>query len=592
MKPVEAVPSVSDSDSESSAAAPEHNGLRACDKGDMVLQGVQQEDVVSESHVGIQLGDGLWGRGAPLPSVLLGKRRDFADGFGLCSPGRWPPKMRRSSVDTPSLGFAELLAVELLKILSASVDIRRLAMKLAAGKVAECPFSEELVNEGRELLFLALEMAGTELPVRERPEGQPFFLAAIEELLRISGDPDSAAFYTSADSFAKGVKLGVDVALPRVPAVFEEKVRHRKYGEDAEWQRVERANYVSAAEHASEVQAQFEEEEKLGAMIQISAREASKRYGDKLRFASLGAIEKKDGTKRVTHDATHGVGVNSAIQLKDQVRCPAAGDLRTALMTLPRAFFGLTGDVKRAHRLVKLATSDWGYTACRTGVQGEDMLWLNTAGTFGVSSVAFHWCRLMGGLGRAAYYLIACLEILHMVYSDDLFWLTQDSANGIDYIVLQVFFYVVVGVPFSWKKFCGGIEFAWVGFCVSIKDRALGISERRATWLVDWLKDSACETCEDCRSAGSYGQALFCANGSGAPAAVPWPVVRVAGCGASAAYRPFAQSRCLHHDLPCGGFGRTRTPLACGAPACCGTRAVPDRCPRRRQRDLDRGVGP
>ena len=391
-------------------------------------------------------------------------------------------------MDTPSLGFAERLAVELLKILSASVDIRRLAMKLAAGKVAECPFSEELVNEGRELLFLALEMAGTELPVRERPEGQPFFLAAIEELLRISGDPDSAAFYTSADSFAKGVKLGVDVALPRVPAVFEEKVRHRKYGEDAEWQRVERANYVSAAERASEVQAQFEEEEKLGAMIQMSAREASKRYGDKLRFASLGAIEKKDGTKRVTHDATHGVGVNSAIQLKDQVRYPTAGDLRTALMTLPRAFFGLTGDVKRAHRLVKLATSDWGYTACRTGVQGEDMLWLNSVGTFGVSSVAFHWCRLMGGLGRAAYYLIACLEILHMVYSDDLFWLTQDSANGIDYIVLQVFFYVVVGVPFSWKKFCGGIEFAWVGFCVSIKDRALGISERQATWLVDWLK--------------------------------------------------------------------------------------------------------
>ena len=114
----------------------QHNGLRACDKGDMVLQGVQQEDVVSESHVGSQLGDGLWGRGAPLPSVLLGKRRDFADGFGLCSPGRWPPKMRRSSVDTPSLGFAERLAVELLKILSASVDIRRLAMKLAAGKAA------------------------------------------------------------------------------------------------------------------------------------------------------------------------------------------------------------------------------------------------------------------------------------------------------------------------------------------------------------------------------------------------------------------------------------------------------------------------
>ena len=308
-----------------------------------------------------------------------------------------------------------------------------------------------MVSAGRELLFLALELAGTKLPVRERPDGQPFFLAAIEELLRISGDPDSAALHTSADSFAEGVRLGVDVALPRVPAVFEAKVRHCKYGEDAEWQRVDRTNYVSAAEHASEVQVQFVEEEKLGAMVHLSVKDAAERYGERLRFASVGAIEKKDGTYRVIHDATHGLGVNSAIHLKDQVRYPTAGDLRTALMTLPRASFGLTGDVKRAHRLVKVAADDWGYTACQTGVQGQHVLWLNTVGTFGVSSVAFHWCRLMSGLGRAAYYLIACLEINHMVYSDDLFWLTQDTAHGIDYIVLQVYLYVVLGVPFSWN---------------------------------------------------------------------------------------------------------------------------------------------
>ena len=34
----------------------------------------------------------------------------FADGFGLCPPGRWLPQQRRSSVDMPALGFAEALA--------------------------------------------------------------------------------------------------------------------------------------------------------------------------------------------------------------------------------------------------------------------------------------------------------------------------------------------------------------------------------------------------------------------------------------------------------------------------------------------------
>ena len=85
-------------------------------------------------------------------------------------------------------------------------------------------------------------------------------------------------------------------------------------------------------------------------------------------LASLGAIEKQDGTYRVIHDGTHGVGVNSAIRMRDQVRSPTAGDVRTAMRVLQHAHFGLTGDVSRAHRLVKVAEEDWGLQACRTGV--------------------------------------------------------------------------------------------------------------------------------------------------------------------------------------------------------------------------------
>ena len=61
------------------------------------------------------------------------------------------------------------------------------------------------------------------LPVDERPKGQPFYLPAIEEILRISGDPDFRAFYSSSQSFAKGVQLGVGIKLPHVLAVFARK---------------------------------------------------------------------------------------------------------------------------------------------------------------------------------------------------------------------------------------------------------------------------------------------------------------------------------------------------------------------------------
>ena len=68
--------------------------------------------------------------------------------------------------------------------------------------------------------------------LEEISEQQPFKLTFIEEFLRLQGDPDFAAFFTGKNSFAKGVKLGVDMELPRASAVFHEKVAWRQY--DAE----------------------------------------------------------------------------------------------------------------------------------------------------------------------------------------------------------------------------------------------------------------------------------------------------------------------------------------------------------------------
>ena len=61
----------------------------------------------------------------------------------------------------------EALGAELEKLLRSHCDVRKLAMQLAAGKVVESPFSDAAIAEGRELIFLTLELAGTQLPVRE-----------------------------------------------------------------------------------------------------------------------------------------------------------------------------------------------------------------------------------------------------------------------------------------------------------------------------------------------------------------------------------------------------------------------------------------
>ena len=223
--------------------------------------------------------------------------------------------------------------------------------------------------------------------------------------------------------------------------------------------------------------------------------EARQNFGQRLAVASLGAIEKKDGACRVVHDGVHGVAVNSAIRVRDQLRSPSAGELRTVLQELPGQCFGLTGDVARAHRLVKIAEEDWGLQACKTGVGRPSKLWLNKVGTFGISSAAYHWSRFMSGLGRAAFYLLGRTEIYMLIYVDDLLWLARVSQKRIEKVCLVIFFFVVLGLPFSWHKFKGGDEFGWVGFVLNIRECKLGLSVQRAQWLVKWLSQTSTPSC-------------------------------------------------------------------------------------------------
>ena len=160
--------------------------------------------------------------------------------------------------------------------------------------------------------------------------------------------------------------LGVDVKLPRTPALFFRKTKHRKFVGAAEQLSDEpRLNYPSAREHELKIEEQFEKEISLGAMIEMPLDEARSRYGDSLSIASLGAIPKADDTVRVVHDGSNGQHVNDRIKVRDAQSTPTGADLSTALEELPGAYFSITGDISRAHRLVLVRSADWARQACR-----------------------------------------------------------------------------------------------------------------------------------------------------------------------------------------------------------------------------------
>ena len=420
------------------------------------------------------------GCGPPLKSHMMGKSKPFVDGSGLCSPGRWSPCARHVK-PIGAQCFAGLQTV-----LDKHTDGRRLLFELACKKHVDQPFPAALVKEAREAVKGILRKHGAQLDLDAIPERQPFHLALLEEFLRLCNDPDASAYFSGKDSFAAGVSSGVNQKMPRTPAVFEKKCKWRAYDGETTAADVFRNNYPGAAENAKAIEAQFVEEAKLGAMVKMEVEEASRIYGENLRVASLGAIRKADDSFRVVHDGTHGIGVNGNIKVRDQIACPSAGDLRQVLQVLEKPTFVLTADIKRAHRLVKIKPEDWGLQACRTD-ESSSFVWLNTVGTFGVASAAVHWSHLFSGIQRAVCYLTGTLKLFLLTYVDDLLFITQGKA-ATDAIVVALLFMVVLGVPFSWHKCKGGTQVEWVGYYVDLEQKSVGISEKRADWICNWVE--------------------------------------------------------------------------------------------------------
>lgn len=104
--------------------------------------------------------------------------------------------------------------------------------------------------------------------------------------------------------------------------------------------------------------------------------------------------------------------------MEDQLRYPGPTEVKLAFQTLFPATFTLAADIARAHRLVLVREEDWGYQACKTGVDDEgkasDKIWLNAVGTFGVTSASYHFTRLYAAITRCAHSLIGRRDLCHL----------------------------------------------------------------------------------------------------------------------------------------------------------------------------------
>ena len=423
--------------------------------------------------------------GPPMMVEWAGVHRPFVDGFGLCSPTRWSPSSRGLDREDSMKQLAEATYNILLETVTSSInDVRLEAFRLVTGKIQVSPFTKDKLDEARRRWAALLPCPKDALVIGD---GQPFLLRGLALWLKAFDDPDTDILVDGTDNFANGVWVGVDKPLPRCPQVFPPKLKHRKL-DDTEFNPVA-SNYPSAQLSSTQLDEKFREEEKLGRMFPSTLPVTVGKYGaDRVRVASMAAIMKPDGGVRPLHDATHSVMVNHEIKYADQLQCPGpaevAASVREAALTF-EAPFCVSADIQAAHRLVKVREADWGYLACKSD-SNSSVLWLNRVGTFGVASAPYWWARLMALIGRYVGHLMGTHWFLQMLYVDDLHGVFIGERKFL-HLWIWVLAFELIGTPFGYHKFKGGLVSNFVGFHLRYDLCQVGISDKRGEWLCGWV---------------------------------------------------------------------------------------------------------
>ena len=358
--------------------------------------------------------------GPPMVGNFSGNVDEFVDGFGRCSPGRWKPSNRGRRLSDSARGFAEGLRGRVQKsVLECVPDVARATFRLATGKWDGPLFPKDKLDTLREDWF---RMLPDPERAKEVTPGQPFFLRAIAQTLEILEDPDFGIVEQGKYCFCNGVEVGHLRPLGPVPQVYRLRRKDQKY-DDSSWE-PEMRNHGEGPEVERSLQEAFEKEEREGRMFPLSLGEAKKRYpGNQLRIAAQAVIPKPDIDFRVVHDATHGVQVNNEIVMKDRLESPGSWEV-AAIQKLgsssdEKVFFGIVGDVSKAHRRYLHHPEQWGVLACRTHSESQ-VLWINKTGTFGVASAAYWFSRLTGLVGRLSFRVLLETFIFMLIYADDL----------------------------------------------------------------------------------------------------------------------------------------------------------------------------
>ncbi len=408
----------------------------------------------------------------------------FHDGGCLGSPGRWDHEKRRS----PGGEWSDLrtkIMSTLKRAAGSEAALEKECFAMACGERGCKLVKDEGVL--KEIRSHFVDFLGGDGSLAVVAEGQPFYLRLVHGLLKKAEDQD-CEFLLEAE---EGLPLGVLNGLPRTKASFERQIKWALDDDPSQVPLMEKKNYPSAEVHRDHLRSHLEAEVEEGLVQRMSRKEFEEEFGANRAISALAVLVEDEalGKKRVIHDGSHDVRVNHRIRPLDKVRMPGAREKKYILGQLRkrrRVAFSLIGDFGKAHRRFKYRRDEQGFLGCVVE-EGDQWVYVNRVGTFGITSTPYWWARISGALLRLTYYVVEPQVILDLLlYADDLEGIAVGRSGRIALVVAFVVL-SALGAPFKWSKQRGGQITEWIGLTTDYGKYSLGLSERRSEWLCRWI---------------------------------------------------------------------------------------------------------
>ena len=235
--------------------------------------------------------------GPPMRVSYKGEVRSLHDGAGLCSPGRWPVSKRahaRSEREASTRRWFEEAFTSWTSTVGED-KAKEIFWAMAGGKLHESPFGEEM-DELKRRLDEHLGRWGMEPKRMETDRSSEINFRRLRALAEVMEDED---YIFLEEVASKGVRLGVDMEMPRTPEVYEEKFKWTVDATDEVMRDILAENYESTEENSEDIERQVLQEVEKGTIIRMMEHEAKRRFKGRLAVAALGAVPKELGTKRV-----------------------------------------------------------------------------------------------------------------------------------------------------------------------------------------------------------------------------------------------------------------------------------------------------